>query len=694
MTGVHPRFPAAVGNRRGVSAGKPFPGEEGYVGRSNHVVATRVEWPDAIGIYHKNMREGLDQKSTSIALRQARACRTAASPWRLTIHHWEMTAARTVAARCSKAGLWLALAACIVAVTGCGSSEVAQVPPPSAKAQKRSPTVAVPPMLREVSDELGLDFIHIIGNTGTYFFPEIMIGGGALLDYDQDGDLDIYLVNGNYRYVGQEGPTPTPATNRLFRQESDGRFVEVTAESGLDDDEYGMGVAVGDINNDGFPDVYVTNYGPDHLYLNQGDGTFRNITKEAGIENLRWSASACFVDYDRDGWLDLYVTNYVDYFPSVTCKARDGRPDYCSPSAFEGTYDVLFHNTTKQRADGQGLVTFEDVSASSGIARRRGSGLGIAVADVNDDTWPDLFVANDGNANFLWVNAHDGTFRDEAIMQGSAYDSHGRSQANMGIAVDDINGDGKQDFFITHLAGESNAMFMADETSGFQEASVDRGLGVASFQFTGFGTAFADLEHDGDLDLVLVNGRVTLPRSKPNYPGLREVEGMTQFWRPFAEPNLMFLNDGQGHFTPISSPQDDFLSVLGVSRALCAGDIDNDGDVDFLVVNAQGRAELYKNEAEKKGNWLMVRAVEPAFGGRDAYGAVISLKTASRTWQRAVRAAASYCSSHDPRVHFGLGEVADVESIEVLWPDGNRERFPGCRTNQQLTLRHGDGQQP
>lgn len=586
-------------------------------------------------------------------------------------------------------GGWVLGAVLLAAVSGCGSRPAEL---PDAAPSEAVPTVTSPPLLREASSELGLDFMHVAGRSGTFYFPEIMIGGAALLDYDQDGDLDIYFVNGNYDFDEQEGVGQWPDTNRLFRQEADGTFVDVTEESGLGDPGYGMGVAVGDVNNDGYPDIYVTNVGADQLYLNQGDGTFVNITEQAGIVNLRWGASATFVDYDRDGWLDLYVTNYVDFFRSRRCTARDGRPDYCSPAAFEGTYDKLFRNKSGDPGVEPRLVLFEDVSVSSGIASRRGSGLGVVVADVNGDLWPDLFVANDGNANFLWINNQDGTFRDEAIMQGSAYDSHGRSQADMGVAVDDIDGDGQEDFFVTHLAGESNALFMSESQSGFRETSVDRGLGVTSFQFTGFGTAFADLNHNGDLDLVLVNGRVTLPRTQVNYANMRDVEGLTEFWRPFSEPNLMFFNDGKGHFTPVHSPQDDFLTALGTSRALCAGDIDNDGDVDFVVVNAAAKAELYLNVAEKVGNWLKVRAVEPAYGGRDAHGARITVRSADRSWTRTVRPNASYCASHDPRVHFGLGPLEQVEQIEVLWPNGDRERFPGCRTDQLVTLRHGEGQ--
>ena len=558
--------------------------------------------------------------------------------------------------------------------------------------RQKVPQKEVAPLFRDVTKEIGIDFIHVTGREGTYFFPEIMVGGGTFLDFDHDGDLDIYLINGNYQHDGQDGPGPLPDTNRLFRQEEDGKFVDVTERSGLGDTGYGMGVAVGDVNNDGYPDVYVTNYGPDRMYLNRGDGTFRDVTIEAGIENLRWAASASFVDYDRDGWLDLYVTNYVDYFPSRKCASRDGRIDYCSPSAFSGTIDQLYRNTTGDGKEDVSRVAFEDVTASSGVGRGRGSGLGVTITDMNNDRWPDLFVANDGNANFHWINAQDGTFRDEAILQGNAYDSQGRSQADMGIAQGDIDGDGHQDIFITHLAGESNSMYMNEQSAGFRDASVSGGVGVPSYPLTGFGTVLADFDHDGDLDLSVVNGRVVLPKVPPNYPGTKNVEGMSEFWWQFAEPNQVFLNDSTGKFEPVYSPKDSFINSNGCSRAMCAGDVDNDGDVDLLVVNASATAQLFLNEAEKRGNWIMIQAVDPARGGRDALGAIVTVKAESRKWIRQMTPGSSYLSSHDPRLHFGLGEVEKVDEIEIIWPDGSAEQFPGSEAKRLLVLKRGEGE--
>jgi hypothetical protein len=608
--------------------------------------------------------------------------------------HWKATIEAMPVGRLPFAAVCLLALLLLLGVGGCKAKQETEVVKRKVASldRKQDPNRReVPPMFRDVTEEVGIDFIHVTGREGTYFFPEIMVGGGAFLDFDNDGDLDIYLVNGNYQHDAKKGSGPLPDTNRLFRQDDGGQFVDVTEQSGIGDTSYGMGVAVGDVNNDGYPDVYVTNYGPDRMYLNQGDGTFRDITVAAGIENLRWAASASFVDYDRDGWLDLYVTNYVDYFPSRKCTSRDGRIDYCSPNAFTGTVDQIYHNVTGKQQDKM-QATFEDVTASSGVGRGRGSGLGLTITDVNNDRWPDLFVANDGNANFHWINAQDGTFRDEAVLQGNAYDSQGRSQADMGVAQGDIDGDGHQDIFVTHLAGESNSMYMNEQSAGFRDASVSLGVGVPSYPLTGFGTVLADYDHDGDLDLSVVNGRVVRPEVPPNYPGTTDVRGMSEFWKQFAEPNQVFLNNGKGEFQAVHSPHDPFMTALGCSRAMCSGDVDNDGDVDLLVVNASATAQLFLNETEKKGNWLMIRVIDPQLGGRDALGALVSLHTDGRKWVRQVTPGSSYLSSHDPRLHFGLGKVERIEMIEVVWPDGTAERFAGTEANRFLLLKHGEGE--
>jgi hypothetical protein len=562
--------------------------------------------------------------------------------------------------------------------------------------------------MRDVTDELGLDFVHEAGKPGRYFFPAIMSAGGALFDYDCDGDLDIYLVNGvAEETVDRAGNEPSPrATNRLYRQEPSGRFVDVTEGSGLDDAGYGMGVAVGDVNNDGFPDVYVTNFGSDRLFLNQRDGTFLDVTKQAGIDNALWGASACFFDYDRDGWLDLFVTNYVDYYPSKKCPDPKGRQDFCGPQVFLGTTDKLYRNVSgnvdrsgleRQHHDGDSPVRFVDVSLEAGIAQQRGPGLGVVCADFDGDHWPDIFVANDRTANFLWINRHDGTFRETAILRGCAYDSQGRGQASMGVTLGDVNGDLNFDLLVTHMAGEANALYLGGDVAALRDAAVTSGLAGPSFPNTGFGTAFVDIDHDGNLDLAVVNGGVKrpAPRSQRQLTHQSDAgpnDSGNTFWKSYEEFNQIFLHDGEGRFREFSSKADRFTSTAGVSRGLAVGDIDNDGDLDLLVTNTAGTARLYRNDANKAGNWLQVRAVEPAAGGRDAYLAVVTVTAGRQRWTRLINPGFSYLSSSDPRVHFGLGANETVDRIEVLWPDGTAETFAGGAVNRVRILKHGTGQ--
>ncbi len=553
-----------------------------------------------------------------------------------------------------------------------------------------------PALFQEIQDEMGLDFVHDPGTPGTWYYPEIMIMGAAFLDYDRDGDLDIYLLNCGEPIMSGVQRDPTRAKNRLYRQEASGKFVDVTDASGLGDEGYSIGVAVGDINNDGFPDVYVTNFGPDRLFLNDRNGHFQDITESAGITNERWSAAACFLDYDRDGWLDLYVANYVDYFPARKCYGASGRRDYCGPASFDKTVDRLYRNTTgEQLASAAAIavntpsVRYQDVSLSSGIAKREGSGLGVVSMDFNDDGWQDIYVANDMMANFLWVNQGDGTFRDEAILRGVAYDALGRPQASMGIAASDLNQDLIPDIYVTHMAGEMNVLYLSEGTLGYVEMAMQYGLCGSLHPSTTFGCVFFDIDHDGDEDAMVSQGSMKLPDTAVDIPSYSDKEA---YWNIFAEPNQIFLNDGQGAFTVHRSRHDLFTSRNEVSRGLCMGDIDNDGDLDLLLANTAAKARLYRNVAPKRGSWLRVQAIEPELGGRDAYGARIIVTAAGRKWARWVNPGGSYLSSHEPTTHFGLGSLDVIDTIEVRWPDGSTELFAGGATNQLRVLAHGGGE--
>ncbi len=548
-----------------------------------------------------------------------------------------------------------------------------------------------PPLFVEIQDEVGLRFVHDPGSPGTWFYPEIMISGAAMLDYDRDGDLDIYLLNCGAAIMSGVDRDPTLARNQLFRQDDDGHFVNVTDESGLGDEGYGIGVAVGDVNNDGYPDIFLTNYGQDRLFLNAGNGHFEDITASSGISNARWSAATCFLDYDRDGWLDMYVSNYVDYFPTRKCYGASGRRDYCGPVAFDKTVDRLFRNTTGdtpagQRGASSRPVQFQDVSLAVGIAKRAGSGLGVLTCDFNDDGWPDVYVANDMVGNFLWINQQDGTFRDEGLSRGVAYDGLGRPQASMGIAVGDVNQDQIPDLYVTHMAGEMNVLYVSDGVVGYREMAMRYGLCATLHPFTTFGTALFDIDHNGLEDVVAANGSMKLPNSAVEIPAYSDEQA---YWDIFAERNQIFLHDRPEAFVLHNSRKELFTSRKEVSRGVCVGDIDNDGDLDLLVVNTAAAARLYRNVCEKKGNWLRLQVVEPELGGRDAYGARVTVKAGQRRWTRWINPGGSYLSSHDPIAHFGLGPVNEVDEIEVRWPDGSREVFAGGATNRLRVLNHG-----
>jgi hypothetical protein len=585
----------------------------------------------------------------------------------------------------------------LIVAVGC-DRKIRTVAPKTSLVELPTTTLSGPPFFTEITDSSGVEFQHHVGPVGRYFFPDIMAGGAAFFDFNLDGKLDIYLVNsGSPPSQVDSVAMARLGANRLFQQQSDGRFVDVSQASGLGDTGYGMGVAIGDINNDGYPDVYVTNYGPDRLYLNGGDGVFTDITQAAGIENDRWSASAAFFDFDRDGWLDLFVTNYVDYQPFQPCRDAAGRLDYCNPAVFPRTSDVLYHNLSGNDPDQSGGSTepdnapirFENVSLESGIAEKPGAGLGVFCADLNGDEWPDVYVSNDGHANHLWINQHNGEFRDEAILFGAAYDAVGRGQASMGLALGDVNDDGWLDLLSTHMEGESNALYLSSGGPIFSESSVRSRIAEASLPLTGFGAIFVDFEHDGDLDLAVVNGRVRRSLAGPK----KSHTGDETLSRSYAERNQLLMNIGQGVFQEFAGA-DAFLGHVEVSRALAYGDVDNDGDVDLLVTNFVGQARLFRNDAPKKGHWLIARVVEPKLGGRDAYGAQLTVITAGKRIQGLVSPGSSYLASHDPRVHFGLGNAANVEHIEVRWPDGVNEVFPGGAADRFIVLARGEGTPP
>lgn len=515
----------------------------------------------------------------------------------------------------------------------------------------------------EITELSGIAFRHDPGEEGKYLLPEITGSGAAFVDYDGDGDLDIYLVQS-----GADG-------NKLFRQDADGAFTDVTSEAGVGDTGYGMGVAVGDIDNDGDIDLYVTNDGPDVLYRNLGNGRFENATRELGIGGDAWSASATFCDQDADGFLDLYVTQYVTYDVQKACTHSDGSADYCSPQVFPGTPDKLYRNEGGRR--------FTDISGSSGIRGARAPGLGVLCADLNDDGKLDFYVANDGEANQLWLNEGGGRFFDEALLLGVALDPAGQPEAGMGITAGDVDADGDLDLFMTHIVNQTNTLYINDGELGYEDRTTASGLAASSLAMTGFGTGFFDFNHDGELDLAIANGRVQRLKTHPR-------ASSSGYWRVYEEPNQLLLNEGDIRFGDVTGASGDFGAHVEVSRALVFGDIDEDGDLDLLVSNTAAPARLFRNDVPKEGGWLFVRAFDPELV-RDAHGARVLVVADGKSYLRLASPGYGYLSSNDPRAHFGLPAGVTIQRIDVTWPDGSRESFPGGAANRVVLVEKGAG---
>jgi len=556
---------------------------------------------------------------------------------------------------------------------------------PGCKRADRRDSLAEPPALfRECAAETGLEFRHFTGATGEYYMPEIMGSGVALLDYDGDGDLDVFLVQG--AMLDPSKPLsaalfPLPAHqkpgNRLFRNElipsGELRFTDVTEQAGLAHVGYGMGAAVGDYDNDGHPDLYVTEFGHNHLYHNNGDGTFTDVTRRAGVDDERWSTSAAFVDYDRDGFLDLFVLNYVDFTVkgNKRCYSPTGELDYCTPVMYNPVTARLFHNERNG--------TFRDVTGSSGIGAALGPGLGVACDDLNQDGWTDIYVANDTAANLLWLNRHNGTFQEVGLSSGVAYSEDGIPKAGMGVSAADYDGDGWDDLWITNLTREGGTLFHNDGNGSFSDDSARSRLSSATFPYTGFGTAFFDYDNDGWPDLFVANGAVIIE------------EALRGTRYPFQQPNLLLHNENGRGFADVSRNAGPAFSLSEVSRGASFGDIDNDGDIDIVVTNNSGPVRLLLNQQHTRNAWLTV-TLEGVRSNREGIGARIGvLRRGQKPLWALAHTDGSYLSASDPRVHFGLGENAVIERVIVEWPSGAKEFWTGIKPNSFVTLKEGTG---
>ena len=567
----------------------------------------------------------------------------------------------------------LVLIAALLVAGGCRPSSPGSDPPPRGADR---PAPERPSLFSEITADVGLSDTACAWPDGAFRLTEITGPGVGLLDFDNDGDLDILQP----RMPPPDDPR-APAPNRLYQQQSDGTFRDVTSAAGLGDPGFGQGAAVGDVDNDGDLDVYFTNYGPDALYLNRGDGSFADVTAPAGIAGDLWSTSAAFCDYDGDGLLDLYVAHYLWLDPGVTCGGPSGVRDYCDPINFDGVPDTLYRN------NGDG--TFTDVTVEAGLRLPEGGktakGLGLICTDLTHDGLVDFYVANDGQPNNLWVNRGDGTFADQALPLGLAVNRHGEPEASMGVTVGDVDANGAHDLFLTHLETETNTLYSGSRPSLFFDRSLESGLATYDRPFTGFGCGFFDYDHDGDLDLAVVNGRVN---RGPRF----ESADLGDFWSSYAEPNFLFENRGSGTFSDASLRAGEFSSRVEVTRGLAFGDLDGDGDLDLVLSNVDNLLRVFRNDAPRPGNhWLMVRAITR---GRDALGAQVTARAGDREFLGFVLAGYSFASSNDPRAHLGLGSVDRIDEIEILWSDGRRERFRPDGVDRVLTLRRGHGEAP
>ena len=576
-----------------------------------------------------------------------------------------------------------------------------------------SPSTA--PIFVERAAEAGLDFVHRNGATGDYDYPELLVGGGALLDVDEDGLLDVYLVQsgpvpgaagdgspsrsggasadrpGNVGVTApvagsvatRAGSTDAAASgagtaadelrNRLYRNLGDGAFEDVTDAAGVGDAGYGAGATAGDYDRDGLVDLYVLNVGANRLYRNAAGGVFEDATARAGVGDDAWSSSAVFFDYDGDLDLDLFVVNYVVWSAARErpCLGPNGLRNYCNPAEYAPAPDTLYRN------DGGGR--FVDVSEVAGIRSAAGPGLGVVAGDFDGDGLVDLYVANDQAPNHLWLNEGDGTFREDALARGAALNELGQPEAGMGIAVADPDCDGDLDLFLTHLSGETNTFYRNDGAGFFLDATDETGLGGVSQAYTGFGTSWFDVDRDGILDLFIANGKVT-PGDDAAFD--------------YREPNQLLRGLESGGYEDVSARAGAALELPEVSRGAAFGDLDNDGDVDIVVVNNEGPARLLRNEVGNSASWLIVDLCGGGILDRSAIGSRVTVEAGGRSWTRYARPASSFAVANDPRIHFGLGDAESVDRLEVRWPGGAVTERTGVEVDRILRLLAPGGEAP
>jgi enediyne biosynthesis protein E4 len=536
---------------------------------------------------------------------------------------------------------------------------------------EKPPAVAVQeqellPMFSDITKESGIDFTHFNAATQEKLLPETMGSGVAFFDFDGDGLPDIYLVNGAPLY----GPNPDRPTGRLYRNLGNGSFEDVTAGSGLEESFFGMGVAIGDFDNDGRIDLALTATDHARIYRNLGGGKFADVTREMRLRSPGYGASIAFLDYDRDGYLDLFVSRYVVWSreTDIPCRPDGVHQIYCTPEMYPAISNMLFKNIEGKY--------FKDVSKESGISRYLGKALGIVVLDYNNNGWPDIAVANDTVRNFLFENQGDGTFREIGEVSGMAYSESGAARGGMGIDAGDLDRDGRVDIVIGNFSQEMVAVFRGMETGYFIDDAAQVGIGIPTLMTLAFGTLVEDFCNDGWLDLLVVNGHI-----EPEISRLKQ-------YQQFRQPPQLFMNRGDGHFDTANSENDPFLSGSFVARGLAVADIDLDGDLDLILSQNGDKAVLFRNNS-RGNNWLQIQLVGTQSNWM-GFGARVEVTTERETFARFLNSGRSYMSACEPVLNYGLGKATTIEKIEVSWPSGIRQVIRGVEINQRIVIQESE----
>ena len=574
--------------------------------------------------------------------------------------------ARSVSKRLSIRNLILVVSMCAALGTATEQHAIAQT------GSVVSSPIGIPVTFTDIAKAAGLTFKQDSTATDQKYYLETMGTGVAWLDYDQDGLMDIFFVQSAATDIYKP---PHPLRCALYHNNGDGTFTDVTEKAGVGGEgHYGQGVAVGDFDNNGYPDLYVTGYGSAILYHNNGNGTFTDVTARAGVADLGgWSTSAGWFDYDKDGWLDLVVTDYIEWTPKTNIWCGEHRPgyrSYCHPGNYRGQKTKLYHNNH----DG----TFSDVSDASGVGKPESKGMGVVLADFNNDGWPDIAIANDTWPNFLFINKHDGTFEDVSLYSGIAASEDGRYEAGMGIDAADVDGDGWQDIYVTHLDFELNRLYRNSRDGTFIDDTYRSGIGNKAIHLSGVSMKFLDYDNDGWPDILQLNGamldNIQLYHSEVFY----------------KEPLLMFRNLGKGQFEKVSdSLGPDFMRPVA-GRGLATADFDNDGDIDIVTNNSGDYPSLLRNDGGNANHWLTILLIGTK-SNRDGIGASLKLSSEGVAHVEQAKGAMGYMSASDPRIHFGLGKSTKIESLEIIWPSGRVDRLSSVPIDQIIAIQEGIG---